>query len=262
MDQSELLALYDREMRQDIQFPGVLHEKIGSVIRNISPKEHIGFIVYSKLPEQTADAEIDAQVDYFKSHSMEFEWKVFDHDSPPDLRQRLQQRGLTIEDREALMVIDLEHAPDFFWNMNLPHIDHIVDPEGLEGIITMEEGVWGTDHGWMRDRMGKDLLDLPHLISMYAIPADGRVVSAAWMYYHPQSQFASLWGGSTLPAYRGRGYYTALVAVRAREAKRRGVRFLTVDASPMSRPILEKHGFQCLSFSTPCVWKPDSKESS
>jgi hypothetical protein len=33
------------------------------------------------------------------------------------------------------------------------------------------------------------------------------------------------------------------------------VRFLTVDASPMSRPILEKLGFRCLTYTTPFVWK-------
>jgi hypothetical protein len=257
MDQSELLALFDREMRIETHHPTVRIETSGSVVRHIIPDENFGFISYSKLPAETADEEIDAQVAYFRSIGMGFEWKVYDHDLPADLRQRLQQRGLIIEDPEALMVLDLDHAPEFYWKMPLPHIDNIVDAQGLEGIICMEEEVWGTDHAWMRTRMGNDLLNHPHLISMFAVPADGRVVSAAWMYYHPPAQFASLWGGSTLPGYRQRGYYTALLVVRAREARRRGVRFLMVDASPMSRPILEKHGFLFLGFSTPCNWKPE-----
>jgi hypothetical protein len=45
-----------------------------------------------------------------------------------------------------------------------------------------------------------------------------------------------------------------LLAARAQEARARGFSLLTVDASPMSRPILEKHGFQHLATSTPCKW--------
>jgi len=37
--------------------------------------------------------------------------------------------------------------------------------------------------------------------------------------------------------YRKRGLYTALLAVRAQEGRARQVKYLTVDASPMSRPI-------------------------
>ncbi|HTX49603.1 MAG TPA: GNAT family N-acetyltransferase, partial [Caulobacteraceae bacterium] len=50
-----------------------------------------------------------------------------------------------------------------------------------------------------------------------------------------------------VPDYRGRGAYRALVAARADEARRRGHRFLTVDARETSRPILERLGFQPLA---------------
>ena len=78
---------------------------------------------------------------------------------------------------------------------------------------------------------------------------------AAWIYFHHGSSFASLWGGSTLPQYRGQGLYSALLAVRACEAQAHGFRFLTVDASPMSRPILEKHGFKQLAVARACMWR-------
>ncbi len=65
---------------------------------------------------------------------------------------------------------------------------------------------------------------------------------------------ASLWGGSTISGFRKRGLYTALLAVRAQEANARGVRYLTVNASAMSRPILEKFGFEVIAYSHPCKW--------
>jgi predicted acetyltransferase len=79
------------------------------------------------------------------------------------------------------------------------------------------------------------------------------------VYYHPHSQFADLWGGSTLPNCRGRGLYTAVLAARVQEAVQRGYRFLTIDASPMSRPIVARHGFRLLTYAHACEWKrPDS----
>ena len=67
-----------------------------------------------------------------------------------------------------------------------------------------------------------------------------------------------MWGGSTVSEFRNQGLYTALLATRAQEARLRGVRYLTVDASPMSRPILEKFRFEMISTSWPCKWKPTS----
>jgi predicted acetyltransferase len=58
-----------------------------------------------------------------------------------------------------------------------------------------------------------------------------------------------------LPEYRGKGLYTALVAVRLQEALRRGARYLTVDASPMSAPILRRLGFQQITTTHPCKWQ-------
>ena len=55
-----------------------------------------------------------------------------------------------------------------------------------------------------------------------------------------------LWlaGGATLPSSRGRGLYRALVRVRWDDAVRLGAGALVVQASDMSRPILERLGFR------------------
>jgi GNAT superfamily N-acetyltransferase len=73
---------------------------------------------------------------------------------------------------------------------------------------------------------------------------------------HAGTEFAGLFGGGTLPQWRGRGIYRALVAYRARLAAARGYRYLQVDASPASRPILERLGFACLALTTPYTWSP------
>ena len=75
------------------------------------------------------------------------------------------------------------------------------------------------------------------------------------------TEFAGLWGGGTVPGWRRRGIYRALVGCRARLAAERGYRYLTVDASPESRPILERTGFSCVAITTPHIWSPESARS-
>ena len=41
-------------------------------------------------------------------------------------------------------------------------------------------------------------------------------------------------------------------AARVQEAKARGIQFLTIDASPMSRAIVEKLGFQFMAYAWEC----------
>jgi predicted N-acetyltransferase YhbS len=57
-----------------------------------------------------------------------------------------------------------------------------------------------------------------------------------------------LWlaGGATLPRWRGRGLYRALVSARWKDAVRLGAPGLVVHASDMSRPILERLGFRAV----------------
>ena len=59
-----------------------------------------------------------------------------------------------------------------------------------------------------------------------------------------------------ISCHRGRGIYRALVARRAAIAQERGIRYLQVDASDDSRPILERLGFTPLTTSTPYIWRP------
>ena len=71
---------------------------------------------------------------------------------------------------------------------------------------------------------------------------DGRVVAAA---HAVDADGAVVLGGSaTLPEARRRGAYRALVAARHAHAVRRGTPMLVIQAGAMSRPILERLGFE------------------
>jgi len=123
------------------------------------------------------------------------------------------------------------------------------------GIVAIENAVWEDDHHGLGEFLKRDLREHPEMLSVYISYQGQQPVSAAWIYFHTGSSFASLFGGSTLPKFRNRGHYSLLLAARAQEARARGFSLLSVDASPMSRPILEKHGFQYLATTTPCKWR-------
>ena len=76
------------------------------------------------------------------------------------------------------------------------------------------------------------------------------------MRFPSGTEFATFWGGFTLPDWRRRGIYRALVAHRAKLAVARGRGYIEVDASDNSRPILERLGFIPVTTTTPYVWSP------
>ena len=132
-------------------------------------------------------------------------------------------------------------------------IERVIDPVRFGAIDDLMAAVYGADEDWRSEVLGAELAAAPDRLSVYLAMADGHCVSAGWIRFNPGTVFADLWGGATRPHWRGRGIYRALVAKRAAEAKQRGFRILTVDASPESRPILERLGFRALTTTTPYV---------
>ena len=57
-------------------------------------------------------------------------------------------------------------------------------------------------------------------------------------------------------SWRRRGIYRATVAHRANLAAARGLRYIEVDASDDSNPILQRLGFIPVTTTTPYVWRP------
>ena len=74
--------------------------------------------------------------------------------------------------------------------------------------------------------------------------ADGQIAGFGLVSYGRAAIFLS--GAAVLPRHRGRGVYRALVASRWRAAVDLGKPALTIQAGEMSRPILERCGFESI----------------
>ena len=261
MNKSQMIALYDQDQRKDVEYPRKRREVTPNVVRHIHTSDTgEGMIIYSQLNEASVEDTIREQVSYFEDLGQDFEWKVYDYDKPSDLKEKLASCGFIVEEAEAIMVLDLEDAPKILWQPVRHHLERIINPEKLADVLTVEGQVWNEDFSSLGNYLQEALSNYPEQMSVYVAYIDERPASTAWIYFPKHSQFASLWGGSTVSGFRKQGLYSALLTVRAQEAKARQVRYLTVDASEMSRPILEKFGFQMIAYSYPCKWTCKQKE--
>lgn len=253
-----MLARFEKEVRRECQWTRMRREVLPQLVRYTltGVGNGGGFISWSDLTAETVEPAIQNQIDYFRGLNLDFEWKYYSHDQPADLPERLLAHGFIAGKPEALMVADLNDLPTEYWTMDVSAVQHVTTPAGVDEIVRMESEVWSEEKTGFARGLKYDLEHNPDTLSVFAVWQDGRVVSAAWTHYMHSTSFATLWGGSTLEQHRKRGYYTSLLAVRAREARQRGFGFLQVDASPDSQPILAKHGFKCLAYSTPYEWKP------
>ncbi|MFE9097418.1 GNAT family N-acetyltransferase [Streptomyces sp. NPDC007264] len=255
MDHAAVLALYDRDMREGARpdGPGARVERHHGVVRQVGSPHGWSGVVWSDLDETTADTAIAEQVRYFAGLGLEFEWKLYGHDLPVDLGKRLRAAGFTPEPEETLMVAEVADLP---LESDVPdgvRLLPVTDPAGVDLVADVHEKAFGTDGTRLRHQLLAQLAgDREDVVAIVALAGD-EPVSAARLELVPGTRFAGLWGGGTVPGWRGRGVYRALVAHRARVAADRGYRYVQVDATGQSRPILARLGFEPLTTTTPYV---------
>jgi GNAT superfamily N-acetyltransferase len=258
---AELLAAYDAQLRTHVpdRLPeGVKVERDGPLLRFLGLGDR-GFVFYRDLgglEGADLDGLIARQVHVFAERGERFEWKLHGHDRPADLPQRLRAAHFVPEEEETIVIAS---AAEIAGLPQLPEGVSLRDATGrgdLDRIAALEETVSGEDHRWLAQNLEAEWDADPDALAIVVAEAGGEVVCAGWVRFERGTDFATLWGGATLPEWRRRGIYRATVAHRASLAAERGFRFLEVDASSNSRPILERLGFTAVTTTTPYVWSP------
>jgi hypothetical protein len=218
-----------------------------------------GFISYRDLAGLDGgdlDELIARQVRVFTERGERFEWKLHGHDRPPDLPHRLRAAGFVPEDEETVVIARVDEAASRPLLPEGVSLREVTDRNDLDRIAAFERDAWEDedDQSWIADMLAAERTADPSGISIVVAEAGGAIVCAGWVRFERGTGFATLWGGATLPAWRG--LYRATVAYRASLAARLGFRFIEVDASSDSRPILERLGFTAVTTTTPYVWSP------
>lgn len=286
---TDVLHAFDVQIRRSLAAPapGWVVEDLGRLVRTTGPAaSRVGaFVEWADLDGLAGD-EVDAviaeQVAYFRSlagggtapgstapgstapgdtssdtssHKAS-EWKHYDYDRPADLSDRLVRAGLTREAPEALIIGETESVltrSSAGGAIAGVRVRRITDPAEMSRLAELHGLVWSEDHAWLVEEMRAEIAARPDDTQIFFAEDDstGALMGAAWIRFTPGTDFAGLWGGSTHPDHRRRGAYRALVRVRAQLAAERGVRYLQVDATPDSEPILTRLGLRRLATTTP-----------
>jgi len=200
---------------------------------------------------------IARQRDFLAAKGQAVEWKLRGHDVPADLPDRLRAAGFEPEDDETVLIAESAAIAERLSDRSAVDgvtLRQVTDRSDFERIAAMESTVWGENWSWLADDLVRR--HATGLTEIFVAEAAGEVVSAAWAVYKKNTDFTGLWGGSTLSEWRGRGIYKALVAVRAARAVELGYKYLQVDASDDSSPILQRLGFHPVTTTTPWVHTP------
>ncbi len=249
-----MLDAFDEQMRRHpVESPGVRVESDELVTRTVGTDGSWSSVVWSRLSEADADEVIAGEI--ARATGASFEWKLYSHDRPADLPERLRAAGLTPEPVEMVLVAaiaDLDLPVPVPDGVRLATVD---DDAGVQTMLGVHDEVFGpgTTFPSVVEGVRTSLGMRPRPMEAVIAWADDVPVSAGRVEFHEGTEFASLWGGGTLPGWRGRGVFRALVGHRAVLARDRGFRYLQVDAMPTSRPILQRMGFHPVAETTPWV---------
>jgi hypothetical protein len=252
VDIESVLGVLDRERRST--FPG---DAEGEVCRDVTRVRgrNGGWhcIEFSRLDESNAEQVIQEQVEHYRALGVEVEWKVYSHDTPFDLPQRLERHGFRVGPRESVVMLDLSQSHPWLAERPRNRVLRVTTAEHLRIFesVALQGGGAGRASIVAALARGIEAGSTDH-VGYVAFDADVPA-SVARLYTGAASTFGGLFGAFTLEAHRGRGLYRATVAERARDALRLGARQLRVDALPTSEPILQRLGFVKVADTWPCV---------
>ncbi len=229
------------------QEPGVTFERdADGVVRARGPHN---WIVWWQFDAHAAARAVRVQAEYFRQRGLPLEWKVYAHDRPANLSAALDAAGFAAAEPETLMVLDLAVSAERLDSRSAAvEIRRVDDERSLGDLIAVTSAAFDDDAGEQlrRDLPQRLFVPAPRVAAFVAY-VDELPVGAGRLESPSHRSFASIWGGATLPAFRRRGIFSALVAMRARAARHAGYAYLTVDARETSRPILARLGFVALA---------------
>lgn len=241
--------------REDEPTPGIVQDTDGLVVRRYPEQPGTSYCMVecpSGLGDDPRHA-ISRQVDFFTGRRERVEWKTYSYDEPADLTDLLSLAGFVADDPEALL---LGEVRGLIHDVELPpgvRVRAVTSQADLDRVEALMKTIWGPGSGdgsLAREmRANPDALDV--VVAEESL--EGPVLCAGWLRYSPGTDFASMWGGSTLSHWRRKGLYRATVTHRARLAQQQNYRFMRLDTSPDSRPILVRLGLRAVATTTPYI---------
>jgi GNAT superfamily N-acetyltransferase len=202
-------------------------------------------------PDEVAETLAEVRSIVTQAGHTEAIWWVGASATPADLADRLQAHGLRPangghwEPHATAMVLSEEPppAPPEVVARRVESLEEFRLADRISGrafeVPEAEQDEWDAI---AEERFAAERAD--HSPRTYLGFVDGEPVAVARGLVEPDAPAVLLIGGGVLPEARGRGLYRALVRARWDEAVASGKPALVTQAGAMSRPILERLGFE------------------
>lgn len=258
-DSAALLLAYDAQLRE-AETPGAISMVRHGPLRLATYAGGCGFVTYQNLGG--ADAErirglVAETLHFYRSDPTirRVEWKTRGHDNAPGLHAALLDNGFTPEEPESIMIGE---ARMLAVDVELPAgvtLRRVTTEPDVRAMSAMSDIAFGEPVSDGRAESLLRRLSVDDSMELWVAEVGDRMVGAGRLEPVPDSDFAGIWGGSTLAEWRGRGIYRALTAARARSALSIGKTLINSDSTEYSRPILERSGFVKVSTTTPYEWQ-------
>jgi len=169
------------------------------------------------------------------------QWEVGSAAEPPELVDLLLERGLVRDKDPYAVALVLTHAPPApAPGLVARRVETFEEYEAANAVQWEAFETPDDEVAESRTLLEERWRDAPSI--MHAVWLDGDIVSAGMSAPTPQGLL--LYGGATSPRARGRGAYRALLRARWDEAVARDTPTLITQGGSMSRPILERLGFE------------------
>lgn len=246
-----VLRLLDRARRA----AGVPSER-GDIVRERSPDGSECRIVFSDCPSEELDDRIRQDCRRAVSDGYTLEWKVYGHDRPADLANRLTTAGFDPGPVENVLSIAVREGVTAPFDPPACEIRRVDDHAALGDVTDIARAVGRADAQQESRRLAAMLRDTPDEVSIFVAYLAGEPVASGRVHFPHGSELAELAGGRTKPAHRRQGLFTALVAARVSEARVRGRTHVVVDALPSSDSILRRLGFRFITTTQPFMFDP------
>jgi GNAT superfamily N-acetyltransferase len=259
-DAAALLRAYDEQLRTDAETPSAVDVARLGPLRLVTFAGGRGFITYpgvDGLDGVDLAGLVPAALDHYhrRPDIERVEWKTRGHDPAPRLHEMLIAHGFVPDEPESIM---LGEARRLAVDVPLPlgvTLRRVTDGLDVRAMAAMQDEAFGdpvSEHS--ADPLLRRLA-LDDGMELWVAETEGRIVGAGRLEPVAGSDFAGIWGGATLPPWRGRGIYRALTAARAEAALAAGKTLIHSDSTEYSRPILERSGLVKVSTTTPYLWR-------
>ena len=255
MNPADLLALYDETMRKNAHPAGMCGERASRVSRYTTGTASQRYIMWHDFAAADAAKAVDEELLSVQGHAHVLMWKLYGHDTARDaLRDALLAQGFEENDHSTLMMVSvalLVESLAMVATADSQSLDvrQLTTAKHLDAYQNIWDSVWpdAPNSRYVNDYRILIERNEPGILFFAGFATSDNPVTSGYMFHHPGGAIALLCGGTTKAAWRRQHGYTSMVAVRAQAALDRGAKYLAVEASPNSKPILERLGFIPLS---------------